>query len=112
MSLPPFQRLQEKVFDTVTSIMGYDATWNPLSGGSALTGRVTFKNPHTDQELAGYQFTPTMIIAEWKKGDFAGLETSFKGTGEIMTINGTKYSVCTVKRIADGQVYQAVLEVL
>jgi hypothetical protein len=111
MSLPPFQAFQEKVFDTVTHVMGYDASWTPVSGGSALTARVNFKIPHSDAELAGFAYSPKMIIAEWKKGDLSGLEESFASNNEKITVNDILYNVIHVKAMFDGQTFQAVLEV-
>lgn len=112
MAQPPFQRFQEKVFDTVTSVMGYDASWYPVNGGSVLHARVNFKNPHNDADLAGFQYSPKMICAEWKKGDLSGLETAFNVTSEQITVNAIAYNVIHVKATADGQTYQAVLEAI
>lgn len=110
MTPPPFTVLQEKVFDIVTNIMGYDATWTPVDGGSVLSGKVCFKDPHSDLELAGFQFTPKTKIAEWKAGDFAGLETAFNSGLERLVIEGHQYSVIHVKSLWDGKTYQAVME--
>lgn len=110
MAQPPFTRFQEKVFDIVSSTMGYDAEWIPVDGGSAVTGKVCFKDPHNDIELAGFPFTPRTHIAEWKQGDFAGLEVAFNTGTEQMTINDITYNVVHVKARWDGKTYMAVME--
>ena len=113
MAQPPFTRLQNTVFDIVTKTMGYDASWLPVGsvdGGLPITGKVTFKDPHSDRELSGFAFTPKTHIAEWKSGDFLGLETAFSVGDEQMTVNGITYSVVNVKALYDGLTYQAVLE--
>jgi len=110
MAQPPFTALQSKVFDIVSSTMGYDASWQPVDGGSVVTGRVCFKDPHNDLELSGFPFTPRTQIAEWKAGDFAGLETAFNSGSEQMTVNGVTYAVVHVKALWDGKTYQAVME--
>lgn len=110
MASPPFQRLQERVFDIVTNVMGYDAVWSPYGGEASFTARVTFKDPHSDIELSGFPFTPKTQIAEWKKGDLPGLEDLFNSGMEELTVNEVIYSVIHVKGLHDGQTYQAVLE--
>jgi hypothetical protein len=110
MPQPPFQKLQDKVFDTVTKIMGYDASWTPVSGGSAHTARVNFRSPNLKELTSGFQFSPKMIMAEWKKGDFSGLEITFSNHNEHLVINSVTYNVINVKANFDGQTFEAVLE--
>ena len=98
------------MFDTVAKVMGYSASWTPVSGGSALTGMVNYRSPNLKELTAGFEYSPKMIIAEWRKGQFAGLESAFSAHNEHIVINGVTYNVINVKGSFDGQTFESVLE--
>jgi len=112
MAPAPFDILGQNVFDITTHVMGYAASWTPAAGGGAFTAQAHLKSPSREDELAGFAYNPRYFISEWKEGDFPGLETLYKNSDEVMTVNGKTFNVIHVRALHDGRVYQAILELV
>lgn len=87
-----FDGLQEGLFNTSTTVFGYDASWSPLVGGGPLTASVLLNEP-TDREIMFKQeYNPEDAWIEYKEGDFPGLYESVRSGGkEIVVLNSINY---------------------
>src|SRR5881275_1117587 len=104
-----FDRLQSTMFDTVTNVMGDDATWTPAAGGEAQSAKVLFSGPTEKEKIFDAEYDPEKLTMEYKEGVFPGLkESTDAGTTEIVTIAGKGDFIARgVKKLADGQTYKA-----
>lgn len=107
-----FDRLQPRMFDVVTSTMGYDATWQPLAGGAVQSAKVLFKSPTEiykiikKEELVDLRYNPEEPVCEWKHGDLSGLYESVRqGNLERIEIDGVLYFVRVCHALVDGRNY-------
>lgn len=108
----PFDGYMQKAFDVTTTVMGYDATWTPSTGGAQKTGRVHYREPNEKDMIAsGVQYMPFAFFMEYKEGVFDGLHEAVRsGNIEIVAVNGGSHYVRSVVKISDGQTYEAQLE--
>lgn len=108
----PFDGYMQKAFDVTTTVMGYDATWTPSTGGEQKTGRVHYREPNEKDMIAsGVQYMPFAFFMEYKVGVFDGLQEAVRhGNIEIVTVNGASHYVRSVVSISDGQTFEAQLE--
>lgn len=67
-----FDNLSGKVFGVCSKVMGYDASWDPSTGGSTLTARVLFGEPTMDDRLGEYGdvYTLRTFFMEYYEGSF------------------------------------------
>jgi hypothetical protein len=87
-----FDGIQKAAQAVVTNTMGYDATWVPLAGGDAFTGRVLFNEPTNPEEVAIADFEAMRPRVEFFEGDFPGLfESARKNKLEVIEINGRSF---------------------
>lgn len=103
-----FDSLKTQVFDVVTNMMGYNATW--LSESITLIAKVGFKDPSEKQELSGIDsWNPDEPFMEYRVGFFDGLKTRVdNGNLEHITIEGIGYfAVVEVKTKYDGETFIA-----
>ena len=103
-----FDSLKKRTFDTVTKVMGYDATWN--DGIEVLTARVGFYDPSEKIELSGIDsWNPDQPFMEYRFEFFEGLKESVDtGAINFVTIEGKGYfSVSEVKTKYDGDTFVA-----
>lgn len=109
-----FDTLQNSLFKTVTSTMGYDATWTPSSPADSptQTARVLYKGPSEKQKVVDAEFQPDKIIMQYQQGDFEGLkELADDGKFEIVNIDGlSNFKVMSVKKLFDGKTLVATLK--
>lgn len=99
------------MFDTVSTVFGYDASWIPSAGGQAIAGRVLLKEPTKEYDLNGVPVTPFIRILEWRKGVLPGLfEAIREKKNETVAVNGTSYYCRTVEADYDGKTYRAEVE--
>lgn len=107
-----FDGLQNTCFDTVTTVMGYDATWSPSIGGPTKTGRVLLNNPTESRKVSEVEYDPYVYRMEYKRGVFDGLKESADANGtETVTIRGQQYVVREVAAKNDGNTMIATLEI-
>lgn len=108
-----FDTLQSNVFNTVTNVMGYDASWTPSVGGAAQSAKVLFNGPSEKEKLFSADYDPEKLTMEYKEGDFPELQEA-AGDGslnEIVTISGHgEFYVRKVTKKFDGKTYEAMLE--
>jgi len=108
-----FDALQNVVFDSATTIFGYATTWQPLGGGSLVSGRMLLNKPTETTKFSDekYEYIAPKPTAEYKDGDFAGLyESVNSGNIEILTINGIEYSCVQIEAKFDGKNYLITLQ--
>ena len=108
-----FDALQNVVFDSATTIFGYATTWQPLAGGSLVSGRMLFNKPTEKLKFSSndYEYIEPKPTAEYKEGDFTGLYESVNaGTVETITINGVEYSCVQIEAKFDGKNYLITLQ--
>lgn len=107
----PFDGLQQLCYNTATTVFGFIATWAPSAGGVTRTANVLKREPTSEVDLVGFNYTPQIYIMEYKDGDFPGLKTSCNtGGNEAVTIDGVIYDVKKVDAIWDGKTLKAILE--
>jgi len=83
-----FDAMQETLFNTVTSTMGYSATWAPDAGGAVITATVLYNGPTEKEKLLDANYTPDKLTMEYKVQDFEGLKQSIdSGKTENITID-------------------------
>lgn len=102
-----FDGLQDKAFDVTTKVMGYDASWTPVGGGSTQTASVHLRFP-TELEIIngrdGMSFSPVTYIIEWRSPFFPGLFDSVRsGVEETLTVNGETYRTRASFAYHDGR---------
>lgn len=108
-----FDALQDGMFDTVSDVYGYDASWTPSAGGAPVTGRVLLKEPTKEYDLNGVPVTPFHRILEWRKGVLPELFEAIRAKrNERVTINGQQYWCRTVQADYDGKTYRAEIEII
>lgn len=99
------------MFGTVTTAMGYDATWTPAGSSTPLTGRVLFKKPTEEMELADAKvdFNPFVYFIEYKEGVFPGLIERVRANEntETIVIAGQLYDVMSIDAMYDGKTFKA-----
>lgn len=113
-----FDSLKEMAFNTVTSLMGYTATWNPSEGGDQRTGTVTLMGPTEILKILDYEYSPNRYAMEYLEGNFPGLkEAADQKLEESIFIKVEvdpdvieEYYLRRVTQIVDGDNYLAVLE--
>lgn len=100
-----FDALQEQVFTAVRDLYGYDATWTPLAGGPAITGKVLLNHPTESENLAGPAgYDEPQWMVEYLDTAFPGLRQSCDtGAVETITIDGTGYHVRSSTLHFDGR---------
>lgn len=108
-----FDNLQSSLFATVTSTMGYDATWQPAAG-APQTNKVLYNGPTEKEKLFSANYDPDKLTMEYTEGMFPGLKESVdSGNLESVSIvlNGISVSlkVRHVQRQFDGKQYKATL---
>jgi len=94
------------MFATVTTTMGYDATWG------AETARVLFAGPTEKEKLKSADFDPDKLEMEYKAGDFEGLK-QLADDNEMPVITIATIGEFTVKSVAkkfDGKTFVARLQ--
>lgn len=106
-----FDSLKRRAFDTVTQVMGYDATWTSSeSGNSELKARVGYKDPSEAQELSGIDsWNPDEPFMEYRIDFFPGLKDRVDANHpEFVQIAGVgNFAVVEVKTKYDGDTYIA-----
>lgn len=108
-----FDALQDSMFGTVTSTMGYDATWTPRAGGPAQTAKVLYNGPTEKEKLFSADYDPDKLKMEYKIGDFTGLfEAAQPNTAmEEISIAGIgDFYIKSISRKWDGKTFEAQLE--
>lgn len=108
-----FDNLQSNMIDTVTTTMGYAASWTPLAGGDELTGAVLYKGPTEKEKLANADYDPDKLTLEYKQGLFTGLkEAADESAREVISIETVgEFFILSVSRRWDGKTYEARLQV-
>lgn len=106
----PFDGIQDALIGTVNGLFSVSASRIPPEGGEQ-TGKVLFKKPSKEYQLAGFEYTPTTWIMEYYEGVFPGLKESSDAneTNEIV-IEEKHYYVRKVERHFDGKTLIAVME--
>lgn len=105
-----FDSLKKRAFDTVTHVMGYDATWVSSESNESFTARVGYKDPSEAQELSGIDsWNPDQPFMEYRTGFFAGLKEAVDDAQpEFVTIAGIGYfAVKEVQTKFDGDTFVA-----
>lgn len=108
-----FDCLQSSMFDTVSNIMGDDATWTPKAGGSEKTAKVLYNGPTEKERLFSADYDPDKLTMEYKLDDFDGLfeASRIKNSMEVVVIiNIGEFYVKSVKKKWDGKTFEAQLE--
>ena len=107
-----FDNLQNQLFNTTTSVFGYDAEWQPSAGGALQVARVHFKKPNEERAIAKrIEFDPFIFTMEYKEGDFVGLAESVRnGNNENVLVDGKTFYVREIIAHWDGKTYRAQLE--
>lgn len=107
-----FDSMQDGLFNIVTTVFGYDASWSPLSGEPTQAGRVNYRRPNDKDVLSnGIEYMPYTFFMEYKEGVFTGLQESVRGgSAEQVTVNGVLHYVRSVSRVYDGKTFQAHLD--
>lgn len=106
-----FDSLKRQAFDTVTNIMGYNATW--ISESIIYTARVGYYDPSEKQELSGIDsWRPDEPFMEFRVDYFQGLKQRVDESNlEYITIEGIGYfSVIEVRTKYDGDTFVARLK--
>lgn len=102
-----FDKIQATAVNVVKSTMGYDAAWIPSDSSfpPGYSGRVLFKNPTENKELAGVEYDPNHYQMEYAEDQFPGLNTlvSSNNGGEKITINNVLYNVQNISTKYDGK---------
>lgn len=100
-----FDKLQDRMFDKVTSLFGYEASWGEN------TGRALLKEPTEKDMINGVSFTPFHRIMEWRSGEFDGLFEAIREAATVIevTIDGNNYYVAEAAAKYDGKTYRAVI---
>lgn len=110
-----FDNLQNNVFRTVSSTMGYDATWTPAGSSTPLIGRVLLKKPTEEMELANARvdFNPFVHFIEYQEGVFPDLLERVRANEntETIEIDGSLYDVMHVEPLYDGKTLKAYAQV-
>lgn len=112
-----FDNLQDTLFGTVKSTMGYPAVWNPSVGGPAQTATVLYKGPTDREKLANVDFDIDQMTMEYSQGDFTGLYESVRDNKrEPVTIQGVSGQdiqcvVVSARKLHDGKTIEARLKV-
>lgn len=108
-----FDSLQGAMMDTVTNVMGYEATWLPSTGGEMQSAKVLYNGPTEKEKLFDANFSPDKRMLEYFPGDFAELFELWRKNNSVEEITivdiGTFY-VKSVKKKWDGKTYEAQLE--
>lgn len=108
-----FDGIQERMFDTVGKVYGYDASWTPSAGGEAVTGRVLLKEPTKEYDLNGVPYTPFHRILEWRSGVLDGLFEAIRSKkNEIVIVSGKQYYCRNVEADYDGKTFKAQIEII
>lgn len=100
-----FARLQNRMFDTVSFIMGVDATWTPIDGSPAETGKVLVREPTHKDRMNGVEYAPFIRFLEYRQGFFPGLVDAVR-SGELETIvtdDGREFIVKDICAVYDGK---------
>lgn len=106
-----FDGIQRQMFDTVSKMYGYNASWTPSAGGAAVTGRVLLKEPTNEYELNGVEFTPFLSIMEYRQGVLNGLMEAVRSKrNETVVVDGVEYFVRTCTAKYDGKTIVAVVQ--
>lgn len=102
-----FDRIQTTAVSVVKNTMGYDAVWIPSDNShpSGYSGRVLFKNPTENKELAGVEYDPNHYQMEYAEEQFPGLQelVGANNGGEQITINSVLYNVQNISTKFDGK---------
>jgi len=117
MASTPFDSLSSKVFDVCTTVMGYDASWTPSTGGVALTARVLFGEPTMNDRLGEYgdNYNLRTFFMEYYVGSFPSLFDNVQDDLEehiSITIDDIERTFYVVKESAkyDGRTYRVRLD--
>lgn len=106
-----FDGIQDMMFDVVTEVYGYQASWTPSAGGAAITGPCLLKEPTKDYDMNGVAYTPFHRIMEYRQGYFSGLFEAVRAkSDETVIIKGKSYYVRNVQAAYDGKTYRAEIE--
>lgn len=88
-----FDDLQQKAQSIVEHTMGYDATWAPSAGGTAITGRVLLNKPTQKESIGEIDYEALRPRMEYFEGQFPGLLESVRANNtENVIINGIEYT--------------------
>lgn len=93
-----FDTLQDTLFNTVNTTMGYPASWTPSAGGAAITATVLYNGPTEKEKLFDAEYNPDKITIEYKKGDLTGLKEAVDA-GDAETITVTPHGNFSIKSI-------------
>jgi hypothetical protein len=108
----PFDIFEDALMNVVTAMMGYDASWQPSTGGDTITGRMLLKYPTKKEDIQTVNFAHDYYMAEYKEADFSALKpaTDQSSNTERLIINGTKFTILNITRKYDGKTCVAALE--
>jgi len=82
-----FDDIRALAVDVVLNTMGYDATWQPISGGYILKARVGYSDANDKYELADEDYQPYDFKMEYRLPFFPGLkESTDRNAKEKVTI--------------------------
>lgn len=100
-----FDNIQRSMFDKVTHLFGYTASWGNITGWALL------KEPTDRDTINGVDFTPFHRIMEWRSGEFEGLFEAIREAATVIevTIDEKKYYVAEAAAKYDGKTYRAVI---
>lgn len=99
-----FDGLQRTAQTVVETTMGYDASWTPLAGGPAITGRVLFNRPTQKAQISDQEYEDFAPKMEYFEGLFPGLlESVRRNASEPITINGNMFITLKGEKKFDGK---------
>jgi hypothetical protein len=107
-----FDNLQTAMYGTVTHTMGYDATWQPSTGGLQLSARVLFNGPTEQEKINSANYEPDKLEMEYQEGDFEGLKNlTDQNSFETINIVGIgNFTVQSILKKFDGKTNKARLQ--
>lgn len=100
-----FDNLQNRMYDRVTNMYGYNATW------SNKTARVLLREPTETDMINGVEYTPFHRIMEWRHGTLDGLFDAIREAASTieLVIDGKSYYAADAAAKYDGKTYKAVI---
>lgn len=107
-----FDNMQVRLFDTVTKLYGYEASWTPSTGGATQTGKVLLKEPTSKDMINGVEYAPFIRFVEYRLGVFDDLIDIARdsSTLETIVVDGRELLVKEITAHFDGKTFKAICE--
>lgn len=112
MSGSVFDDMQNTVFETAKDVFGREVSWLSVDQLASYSGKILFKNPTEELQIAGVIYDPLSWQMEYKEGDFVGLKERVDGRGSIETvvIDGNEFVVRSIDTVHDGKTFRGNLQ--